>query len=186
MNIDEAVNIVEALAAGCDPVTGEEFDGSHILKQRDISDALSSLTEVVHVIRGALTTADEEGAVYSSVDPEFSDTNVYEAVQDQFGVAATGGPARFKNPGWFYIGPSVSSCPECGKTTEAFRMPYKTKAGVQYHYWALFCPSCNTLMAPSSLGEKRTQLYDSSELRPSDFSSAKGAGGSDVGGDPNE
>jgi hypothetical protein len=168
MNIDEAIIVAEALATGCDPQTGEELDASNLLRRPDISKALATLTEAIHIIRGTVTLAESEDIGYSLDGAESSTKTAYEAVNEQFGVTATGGPARFNKPGWFYIGPAISNCTECRSTMEAFRKPYRTKAGVQYHYWALYCPKCSTLIEPKSLGEKRKELYDSSELRPTD------------------
>ena len=169
MNIDEAISVIEALSSGCDPQTGEELDSSQLLRRSDIAEALTALIEAIHIIRGTLTVSESEGINYSPKESEFSDKNAYEAVKDKFGAIATGGPSRFNKPGWFYIGPAVIDCPECKTTVEAFRKPYKTKAGIQYHYWALFCPTCQKLFEPKSLGDKRKEIYASSELRPSDY-----------------
>jgi len=110
-----------------------------------------------------------EERIFPLSSSESKENNVYEAVHERFGVDAIGGPARFYRPGWFYIGPAVTDCPECSSVTEAFRKPYITKAGIQYHYWALFCSKCRKLMEPKVLGDKKNDLYNSSELRPSDM-----------------
>ena len=74
---------------------------------------------------------------------------------------------RFSSKGWFYVGQSVAGCPGCRLVLEAFRHPYVTSAGVQYHYWALVCLKCRAAWPPSDLdGDGRKELYKSSEHRP--------------------
>jgi hypothetical protein len=94
--------------------------------------------------------------------------SVYEAITNRFGIKAGGHWRRFSAPGWFYVGQSVAECPVCGLVLEAFRRPYTTSAGVEYHYWALACLKCAAFWAPADLdGDGRKELYRSSEHRPS-------------------
>jgi RNA polymerase-binding transcription factor DksA len=93
---------------------------------------------------------------------------VSECTQEQFGFNVTNGPARFKKPGWFSVGRSVSSCPSCSESMWAYRKPYQTKIGATYHYWALVCHICKSAFEPAELhDDKRSLLYESSDLKPS-------------------
>lgn len=97
-----------------------------------------------------------------------SNKTVSECTQEQFGFNVTNGPARFKKSGWFSVGQSVSSCPSCSESLWAYRKPYQTKTGATYHYWALVCAVCKCAFEPAELrDEKRSLLYESSELKPS-------------------
>jgi len=97
-----------------------------------------------------------------------SNKTVSECTQEHFGFNVTNGPARFKKAGWFSVGRSVSSCPSCSESMWAYRKPYQTKTGATYHYWALVCAVCKSAFEPAELhDEKRSLLYESSELKPS-------------------
>ena len=88
-----------------------------------------------------------------------------EAVRRRFEirVAAYG---RFESPGWFYVGMTVTDCPDCGEPLEGFRRPYSA-GGKTYHYWALVCLRCKSMFEPAELEPKaRLELYASSDLRP--------------------
>jgi len=93
---------------------------------------------------------------------------VSECTHEQFGFNVTNGPARFRKSGWFSVGRSVISCPSCSELMWAYRKPYQTKTGVTYHYWAMVCAICKSAFEPTELDdEKRSLLYESSELKPS-------------------
>ena len=51
MTIDEALRIVEALAAGCDPRTGEALVRPQIVVRPDASEALVTVAEALQVVR---------------------------------------------------------------------------------------------------------------------------------------
>jgi hypothetical protein len=92
---------------------------------------------------------------------------VAEAAKDALGVTLEGRGKRFKSPGWFYVGKSVAKCPSCDTTLDGFRKPYVTSANQLYHYWALVCTACKTILEPAELDKnERKALYHSSELRP--------------------
>ena len=92
---------------------------------------------------------------------------VSECTHEQFGFNVSNGPARFRKSGWFSVGRSVSSCPSCSESMWAYRKPYQTKTGATYHYWALVCAICKSAFEPAELhDEKRSLLYESSELKP--------------------
>lgn len=165
MNIEEALSIIEALSAGCDPQTGEGLSRSDILCRSDVSDALVTITEALQVIRSAVTTEEAGSKPPPDVNKE-SEHSAYEAAKIQFNIDATGGPKRFTTPGWFYIGPAVAYCPKCRVRTEAFRKPYTTRAGLRFHFWALLCLECQYFFRPIELGAARKTLYGSSQHRP--------------------
>jgi len=168
MEVDSALRTVEALVAGCDPATGEQLEEGHVLRRSEIREALQLITEALHVVRSAVITPQATLSVSSAEPIQPSPYSAYEAARRTLGVDASGGPARFRKPGWFYIGQAVTSCPECSSTMEAFRAPYSTRAGLRFHYWALLCPHCKLFVEPRDLGPMRKALYDSSTLRPSD------------------
>lgn len=73
-------------------------------------------------------------------------------VYDDRGIEVTPTLARFKADGWFPVGDSDVSCPECGRSPmSGYRRPYLNKRGDKYHYWALLCMNCKQLYEPSSL-----------------------------------
>lgn len=85
----------------------------------------------------------------------------------QFGIRPHGGPARFERPGWFYVGTTLAHCPDCGSLLEGLRAPYRTRAGVRCHFWALVCLRCARLWAPRDLtDEVRHDIYESAKHRP--------------------
>ncbi len=90
-----------------------------------------------------------------------------DAVADQFGVEAEGGPKRFSSPGWFYTGQTTAKCPRCSGVLEGFRAPYTNSAGVGYHYWGLACLKCRTLWPAQEIdAADRKRLYNQSKHRP--------------------
>ncbi|HWC12634.1 MAG TPA: hypothetical protein VG455_15600 [Acidimicrobiales bacterium] len=93
---------------------------------------------------------------------------LYEAVAEVFpGTAVVGEWRRLEKPAWFYVGQTNADCPTCGLALEGFRRPYVTSANVQYHYWALACLECRSVLAPTDLDTSlRKAVYDSSDLRP--------------------
>ncbi|MBX7136139.1 MAG: UvrD-helicase domain-containing protein [Fimbriimonadaceae bacterium] len=62
------------------------------------------------------------------------------------------GLSRFKSEGWFAVGDTAATCPQCGATPlPGYRKPYTNSRGDQYHYWALVCVSCKKVFDPGSL-----------------------------------
>lgn len=168
MRIDEAIRAVEALASGCDPKTGEELDQIQVVLRPDISEALIAVTEALQVVRSAVVVPVATPATKSPDPDGNSPATAYDLAHSKFGVLATGGPPRFRRPGWFYVGRAVVCCPTCQEQMEAFRCPYTTRAGLRFHYWALLCTQCRRYFEPSQLGPMRQVLYNSSDHRPSD------------------
>lgn len=124
MTVEEALVIVEALSVDCDPQTGEEMPASHLICRNDVADALVTLSEALHVVRAAVETPRDIEQPSSNEDLGESMLDAYEAVTKRFNIDAVGEPPHFGSPGWFYVGPAVTSCPTCDSETEAFRRPY--------------------------------------------------------------
>jgi hypothetical protein len=75
-------------------------------------------------------------------------------------IAIEVGLSRFKSEGWFAVGDTAATCPQCGATRlYGYRKPYSNSSGDQYHYWALLCTSCKKVFDPGSLDQlSRQQL----------------------------
>jgi len=83
-----------------------------------------------------------------------------------FGIDVKGGPARFNNENWFFIGETVAECPYCSNLLYGFRAPYTTTKG-EYHYWALLCAHCRVALEPTNLSDAaKSELHKNSEYRP--------------------
>jgi len=93
--------------------------------------------------------------------------SVAELVESAFGIGVAGGPERFKKSDWFAVGLTEAECPRCRILMQGYRMPYTTKSGVIYHYWALACLKCKLLFEPANIDKVSRQLLSkSSEHRP--------------------
>lgn len=146
----EAIRILQALGAGCDPETGELLPESAQLQSPSV------LRAIFTAIR-ALESADSG---------EVASVGVYGTALAELGVRITGGPPRFRTEGWFSVGSTNADCPTCGHVLHGFRRPY-VSSGRTYHYWALVCVPCKSAMDPSALNDANRQtLYASSEQRP--------------------
>jgi len=127
--------------------------------------------EIVQLVNDAFTTASasqESQDAYpehrSSLSRDSIDS-LSTAVSRRFGIRLSAS-GRFAMPGWFFVGTTVVDCPTCIGPLEGFRAPY-TAGGKTYHYWALVCTTCATLLEPAKLDNSdRQALYASSELRP--------------------
>jgi hypothetical protein len=109
-----------------------------------------------------LTTLAANRVKYKSMGATVTDW-----VEAEFGVLVIGGPQRFHKEGWFPIGLTEAYCPQCQRKMQGYRMPYTTKSGMTYHYWALACLSCKCLFEPANLDDNSRQLlYKGSEHRP--------------------
>ena len=99
MNTNEAIEILTALGASCDPETGEVLDAESVLRRTDVPQAL-------FVAIGALKK--------STADFKFpTSMTVSEAAQKTLGITVKGGPQRFSQRSWFYVGETIVSCPSC-------------------------------------------------------------------------
>lgn len=117
-----------------------------------------------------LDTPEEMTGKISSFESDTNHSNltVTEAALKELGVSIEVMLARFKRPGWFFVGETIACCPICNRKLAGFRMPYNTSAGKQYYYWALVCPSCACSYEPKELGKDvHAALYKSSTFRPS-------------------
>ena len=98
-----------------------------------------------------------------------TEKTVSQCAYDQLGFGVASGPSRFRSPGWFAVGQTVSQCVSCNSGLFGYRKPYRTRNGSLFHYWALVCPKCQKAVEPSELSPvARKMLYDSSTMRPSD------------------
>jgi len=72
---------------------------------------------------------------------------------------------KLAKPGWFYTGSTQVRCNDCNNQFEVFRKPYTTKAKLVYHYYALVCTKCSTIITPSELPDKeRREVYKEHQI----------------------
>lgn len=159
MRIEEAIEYIYALAAGCDPLTGETLDDGELVVREDVAKALELVSESLGVIKSALTGEEDQ--------KKNELKGVYQLAYIMFNIKADGGPKRFSSDDWFHVGSSSEGCPKCNNSLEVFRKPYKTKADVEYHYWAVLCKECEKFMQPKQADIKTKDLPSSADLLPS-------------------
>lgn len=154
----KATRILEALASGCDPFSGEVLPPDSIVVHPGVQQALTI------AIRALRANQLEAPSLYSNKDD--ADSTVSAVALAEFGIRPEGGPARFSAPGWFPVGQTVAKCPRCRQFLHGMRKPYRS-AGRTYHYWALVCVNCEEALEPRQIPDStREALYASSQLRP--------------------
>ena len=107
----------------------------------------------------------EEMRLAESEDDNIKDT-IYDLVSKLFGVKVASAKGRLSKPGWFYTGSTKVKCDICSGQLEVFRKPYAAKENVAYHYYALVCLECLTVITPTDFSDtgKRRELYKEHQI----------------------
>ena len=160
MTPESAIRVLEALGAGCDPVTGEILSDETVLSRPEV---LQALFVAIRSLRSRSTSVPDLGMIDGQVFASVAEAALNHLSID---IEVSKGPTRFFEAGWFYVGHTEVNCTRCAHPLEGFRKPYRS-AGRTFHHWALVCPTCRTAIEPGNLSpETRKRLYDSSNLRP--------------------
>lgn len=162
MTREEAIEILEALGAGCDPETGEVLSPESALQNASV---LRAIFLALRALKGS--PSDDEGDVEED-GSKAPALNLAEAAKGELGLSfkIENGPQRFRQPGWFSVGPTTALCPSCKHALHGFRRPYLS-SGRTFHYWGLICDRCPAAFDPHQLSDdSRSALYESSSLKP--------------------
>jgi hypothetical protein len=107
----------------------------------------------------------QSGSKMTKIDKKDNIYSVVELASNMFSIGFPDTKGRFSQPGWFYTGSTQVKCCECGKKLEVFRKLYNTKAKLAYHYYALVCSKCLTIITPSDLPiEQKKQVYKEHQI----------------------
>jgi hypothetical protein len=158
---------LRALSSGCRPSNGKHVDAQSLFAKGDVQLALFA---AVQLIESKLTEpVDFESQQQTLENLLNSETfpTAMEAAESIADVPFIGTSPRFSKGKWFVVDPPSVNCPKCKSDFLAFRSPYTTKAGHIYFYWALACPTCQTIIEPANLpDEDRNRVYKDSSHRP--------------------
>jgi len=152
---DKICLVLEGLVNGVDCETGEAYS---------FSDTVTNSLKAVSVLLEC-KDRNKTQETHKKIVTRVSTYSAVDLALKMFGVGFQEVKGRLAKPGWFYTGSTQVRCPVCNNQFEVLRKPYITKAKLTYHYYALVCGKCSTIITPTELpDEERRELYKDHQI----------------------